>query len=210
VAERSLKAGVSAPRADWRALGDWRAVLAGTVVLGAAVLLGPVAAGVIGFAVYRVFREPLPATFTDEEVFAELFEAVLHRIGKRLVSAASAASLRSTPSRSAASRAPDTGSSGGGGRGGAGAGERSDDGRANRRRAPDGSAHGERARCRPGRRARDPQLQHRGSRRRRAADSPGGFRVAHADPGRDGALGRDGLRPAARHAQRAGSARHVR
>jgi hypothetical protein len=93
VAERSLKAGVSAPRADWRALGDWRAVLAGTMVLGAAVLLGPVAAGVIGFAVYRVFREPLPATFTDEEAFAELFEAVLHRIGKRLVTAASAASL---------------------------------------------------------------------------------------------------------------------
>lgn len=93
VAERSVQAGVSRPHTAWRALGTWRAVLAGTAVLGAAVLLGPLEAGVIGFAVYRLFREPLPATFTDEEVLAELSEAVLHRIGKRLVSAASAASL---------------------------------------------------------------------------------------------------------------------
>lgn len=92
VAERSVQA-VSRPHTARRAPGAWRAVLAGTAVLGAAVLLGPLEAGVIGFAVYRVFREPLPATFTDEEALAELSEAVLHRIGKRLVSAASAASF---------------------------------------------------------------------------------------------------------------------
>jgi hypothetical protein len=93
VAERSLQAGVSRPHTAWRSLGNWRAVLAGTAVLGAAVLLGPLEAGVIGFAAYRMFRDPLPTTFTDEEAFVELSEAVLHRIGKRLVSAASAASF---------------------------------------------------------------------------------------------------------------------
>ncbi len=93
VAERSVQAGVSRPHTSRRALGAWRAVLAGTAVLGAAVLVGPLEAGVIGFAAYRVFREPLPATFTDEEALAELSEAVLHRIGKRLVRAGTAASL---------------------------------------------------------------------------------------------------------------------
>jgi len=93
VAERSLAAGVSRPHTAWRALGDWRAVLAGTAVLGAAALLGPLEAGVIGFAMYRVLRPTLPAMFTDEEALAELSESVLHRLGKRLVTAGSAASL---------------------------------------------------------------------------------------------------------------------
>lgn len=92
VAQRPREAAVSRPGAAWRALGDWRAVLVGTAVLGAAALLGPVEAGVIAFATYRMFREPLPATFTDKEAFTELSESVLHRIGKRLV-AGSAASL---------------------------------------------------------------------------------------------------------------------
>lgn len=93
VAERSPAAGVSRPHTAWRALGDWRAVLAGTAVLGAAALLGPLEAGVIGFAVYRVLRPALPAMFTDEEALAELSGSVLHRVGKRLVMAGSAASL---------------------------------------------------------------------------------------------------------------------
>src|SRR5579872_1035458 len=93
LAERAPAAGVSRPHTAWRALGNWRAVLAGTAVLGAAALLGPLEAGVIGFAVYRVLRPPLLAAFTDEEALAELSESVLHRIGKRLVTAGSAASL---------------------------------------------------------------------------------------------------------------------
>jgi hypothetical protein len=93
LAERSLAAGVSRPHTTRRTLGAWRAVLAGTAVLGAAALLGPLEAGVVGFAVYRVLRAPLPATFTDEEALAELSESVLHRISKRLVMAGSAASL---------------------------------------------------------------------------------------------------------------------
>jgi hypothetical protein len=93
VAERWLAASVNRPHTAWRALGNWRAVLAGTAVLGAAVLLGPLEAGVIGFAAYRLLRPPLPAMFTDEEALAELSESVLHRIGKRLVMAGSAASL---------------------------------------------------------------------------------------------------------------------
>lgn len=93
VAERSVDVAVSRPHTVWRALGAWRAVLAGTAVLGAAVLLGPLEVGVIGFAVYRALREPLPATFTEEEAFAELTESVLHRIGKRLVAVGSTASL---------------------------------------------------------------------------------------------------------------------
>jgi anti-sigma-K factor RskA len=93
VAERSLAAGVSRPHMAWRALGDWRAVLAGTAVLGAAVLLGPLEAGVVGFAVYRVLRPPLPALLTDEEALAELSGSVLHRIGKRLVAVGSVASF---------------------------------------------------------------------------------------------------------------------
>lgn len=92
-AQRPRVTAVSRSRAVWRALGDWRAVLAGTAVLGVAVLLGPLEAGVLGFAAYRVFREPLSATFTDEEALVELSESVLQRVGKTLVGAASRASF---------------------------------------------------------------------------------------------------------------------